>query len=265
MRMRACRDRRRGAGARPYGVIALVGLLAIVFLHGCARLGPTSEPDVDWQSMESIKTVMRDGQRATSDMRIELSDRRKELADANIARAQLEGMLRETERRLAEARRIIELQREELTAARVARDRLEQAGAQLHSRLRRLEKQLTKARRHEEKTAEIVPSSFPTAEFPTAASISPAAQPVMVAETMTGAPPVATEGDQITEDAARIIVVREGETLWRLAKRHRVDLEELRRMNGLSDDRIIAGWTLRVPISSRVTGIHASGFRRLGR
>lgn len=262
--MKLCRGRRRGAEAQLSRAVVLFALLLVVFLSGCARLGPMSEPDVDWQSMESIRTAMRDGQRAASDMRIELSDRRKELADSNIARAQLEGMLRETERRLAEARRIIELQREELTAARVARDRLEQTGEQLHSRLRRLEKQLAKARRHDEKTAEVMPSSFPT-ESPSAAYISPVAQSVMVAEAVTGTPAIATDVDPSTEDASRIIVVREGETLWRLAKRHRVDLEELRRMNGLTDDRIIAGWTLRVPVSSHITGNHASGFRRLGR
>ena len=138
--------------------MVIAGLVALVWLSGCARLELIGEPEgaESQVTLDSLKAAVREGQRATTDLRTELADRRKELADAQVARAQLQGMLRETESRLTDARHIIELQREELAAARVDRERVEESGRQLHSRLRRLETRLAQARRQ----GEMIPSAY---------------------------------------------------------------------------------------------------------
>ena len=41
--------------------------------------------------------------------------------------------------------------------------------------------------------------------------------------------------------------VRSGDSLWEIAQRHGVTVEELRSMNGLRSSTIFAGQTLRVP------------------
>ncbi|MBA3754491.1 MAG: LysM peptidoglycan-binding domain-containing protein, partial [Nitrospira sp.] len=45
----------------------------------------------------------------------------------------------------------------------------------------------------------------------------------------------------------RTIVVQNGETLWRLSRRHNVGLEALRLLNGLQNNLIVVGRTLRLP------------------
>ena len=69
--------------------LTVAGLLALVWLSGCARLQPVGEPEgTDLQvTVDSLKSAVRDGQRVTADLRMELADRRKELADAHVARA----------------------------------------------------------------------------------------------------------------------------------------------------------------------------------
>jgi LysM repeat protein len=206
--------------------------------------------------MDSLKSAVRDGQRVRTDLRIELADRRKELADVHVARAQLQGMLRETERRLADARQIIELQREELEAARTDRVRIEESGRQLHGRLRRLERLLARAKRLRE-TGEVIPSGYaprPSTELIQPLHVSPSDAPVVTQPVMT-----------TDIEAPRSVVVHEGETLWRLARRHQVDLDALRQLNGLRDNRIATGWTLRLPASTHAAGMHASGSRRMVR
>ncbi|HJR76024.1 MAG TPA: LysM peptidoglycan-binding domain-containing protein [Nitrospiraceae bacterium] len=253
----------------------LAGLLTALSVSACARLGPAvgheaAGPQV---TMDSLRTAVRDNQRLAADLRIELADRRKELADVHVARAQLEGLLREAERRLADARQIIELQREELDAARVDRERSETSDRQLQSRLRRLEKLLAQARRQGQ-TAEIIPSGYApslTDEKPRPIHAAPGGSAVVAAHVMTGEMfPPETDLPAITDVPSkskrpRVIVVREGETLWRLAKRHHVDLEELKQLNGLQDNRIVRGTRLRLPASVQGTGRHAADSRRIMR
>jgi hypothetical protein len=251
------------------GGIVLVACLFITGSVGCARLEPMIEPEVaDLQvTADSLKTAVREAQRTVSDLRIELEDRRKELADAQVARAQMHGMLREAERRLLEARHIIDLQREELASARVERERVAQSGRQLHSRLRQLEKLLSQGNRPAGLTGDMAPAAYTTRES--------AKEPTMPMQVSQGAssdsvlPTLTAEGFSIAERPGamlegqqdirgrRTIVVREGETLWRLARRHKVGLEELRRINGLTSNRIVTGWTLRLPDSISPAGFTA--------
>jgi LysM repeat protein len=244
-------------------------LLVLLGLSACARLGLAIEQETGTQdtTVESLRSAVRDGQRIATDLRVELADQRKELAEVHVARAQLQGVLRDTERRLTEARQIIELQREELEAARVARERVEESDRRLHSRLRRLEKLLAQARRRGE-TSDIIPSRYvPSAgeraqllrPSPTGLSASP--RPSTSDETaVRKSGPGFGEGRQ--EGGESRIIVQERDTLWRLAQRHHVDVEALRRINGLQDDRIVTGWTLRLPAVDPEGGVELPGAGR---
>jgi LysM repeat protein len=245
-----------------YRSMILTCFLTGLSLSACTRLGPGIEsdrigPEV---TVDSLKSAVRDGQRMTADLRVELADRRKELADVHVARAQLQGMLREAERRLAEARQVIELQREELEAAREDRERVEASGRQLHSRVRRLEKLLAQARRQGQ-TGEIIPSGYVPPRR-VLAPFSEAARQVVAADmNVPEVVPAAVDG--VGNESGRVVIVQEGETLWRLARRYQVDLDELRQLNALQDNHIVTGWTLRLPASVQAVEFHAVGARRI--
>jgi septal ring factor EnvC (AmiA/AmiB activator) len=62
-------------------------------------------------TVDTLKTSLRDAQRMVDELRVEVDARGQELAEVQIARAQLEGRVQEAERRLTEARHVIDLQR----------------------------------------------------------------------------------------------------------------------------------------------------------
>ncbi|MBH0186871.1 MAG: hypothetical protein HP477_16040, partial [Nitrospira sp.] len=84
--------------------VALTGIVLGFFLGSvvaCSPLEPLDEPEFsDLQlTMDTLKTSLRDAQRTIAELRAEVESRRLELADLQIARAQLEGRVREAERR----------------------------------------------------------------------------------------------------------------------------------------------------------------------
>ena len=258
---------RQGGRVKPFGMvprglrIVLAGVVLAAWSFGCARLEPMIEPEAaDLQvTVDSLKSAVRDAQRTVSDLRIELEDRRKELADVQVGRAQLQGMLREAERRLLDARHIIDLQREELASARVEREHVAQSGRRLHSRMRQLEKLLSQGRKQAAPNGEMAPAGYAPHESPQITTV-PMSVPQSVASKASDTArttdafvsgELSTPGSNNFTLAGnqRTVIVREGETLWRLARRHKVDLEELRRINGMTDNRIVTGSTLRLPES----------------
>jgi hypothetical protein len=209
-------------------------------------------------TVDSLKTAVRDAQRAATELRVELDDKRKELADAQLARAQLQGMLRDTERRLADAKEIIDLQREELTSARVERERVAQESEHLHGRLQQLQRTTFRyARKGPAFSDGLVPASVMTkdkAEILRLGAETQVEHHVPVGDpTPEMAMPSRDNGDNrssgVEATPAHIVVVSPGETLWGLARRYKVDLAELRTVNGLLNDTILAGHTLRLPAS----------------
>ncbi len=79
-----------------------------------------------------------------------------------------------------------------------------------------------------------VSSSVPAAGEATPVSDVPQASPSAMPM-----PPIAAP--------VRTIVVQGGDTLWRLARRHKVDLDALKTLNGLPTNLIVVGRTLRLP------------------
>ena len=250
--------RRMGVGLR-LGCWMVV-LLLLDSSGGCARVTPNQEPTPsDLQvTADSLNAAVREAQRAAADLRTELGEQRKELADAQVARAQLQGMLRETERRLAEARQIIELQREELASARTERERVAQAVQPLRGRLRESSSVVPSASKSMPDDPDtIAPSSADAqeqaGEGPHVQEVGSTPHPLSLDREVglgsTASPAALLPLSSMLEGRApvRTIVVRGGDTLWRLARRHNVELEALRSLNSLSSNLIVAGRTLRLP------------------
>ena len=237
----------------------IVATLSLLFWAGCARVTPSPEPTpTDLQvTADSLKTAVREAQRTASELRTELEEQRKELADAQVARAQLQGMLRETERRLADARQVIELQREELASARTERERVAQTMAPLHSRAQHPPAGVRLQRKRASSGQDgVVPAPAETQEqsgvkpLEDGEEAAPQSTPADgEAAPVSGVPqasPIVVQAPSAVEPV-RTIVVQGGDTLWRLARRHKVSLEALKSLNGLPTNLIVVGRTLRLP------------------
>lgn len=227
--------------------VGLVVILVALLNVACGELEPMAEPEVvDLQlTVDTLKAQIRDTQRTITELRTELDVRRQELADAQVARAQLEGRVREAERRVAEAKQVIELQREELVASRVERERLSRSSVQLQSQLKRLQKHLSKPGISKDGVQDIVPALREGSARRTQKAAM-VATPTVLMDTLLDDDAGGTLSYE--EDASlRTVFVKPGDTLWSLAKRHRVSLSRLRAINQLSDDTIEIGQALRIP------------------
>lgn len=250
-----CR-RRLGAGTVWF-------LLGGISLAGCGPLEPIVEQEVsDLQlTVDTLKTSLRESQRMIAELRSELESRRQELADSQIARAQMEGRIREAERRLTEARHIIDLQREELTSSRTERQRVSQAGTALQNQLKQLQKQLAKMGKQFERGGETgaAPASLssattrPSAVRPVNMDTSPhnaetSRADVIPTETLPS-DAIIDSREPLSAEAARpaSLSVKPGDTLWSIAQRFRVTVQQLMVANELADSRILIGQALRLP------------------
>ncbi len=257
-------------GTRACHLTTRVGLLCVVgfasaLLAGCGELEPMREPEVvDLElTTDTLKASMRDAQRTVAELRADLEARRRELAEAQVARAQLEGRVREAERRVLEARQVIELQREELAAARTERAQVSRSSLQLQSQMRQLQKQLSRtgksspapngqeatpvpssgAVRKDQKAMQLPAqrnqfSEFP--EMPQVASASGAVIPVRANRE----PLLGVERSMVS---TKHVSVKPGDTLWSIAQKYRVQLQQLRTLNQLTDNRIVSGQALWLP------------------
>jgi LysM repeat protein len=222
---------------------------------------------------DTLKASMRDAQRTVADLRADLEGRRRELAEVQVARAQLEGRVREAERRVVEARQVIELQREELAAARMERAHVSRSSLQMQSQLRQLQKQLSRmgkanavpdgqeavplpssdAVRKGQKALQVPaqrsqPSEFP--ETPQMALTTGAVIPVRATR-------ASLSGVEQPMAPPKHVFVKAGDTLWSIAQRYRVRLEQLRTLNQLTDNRIEIGQVLWLPDTRPMSGVSA--------
>ena len=265
---------------RPYypairvGVLCAVGFASALFA-GCGELEPMREPEVvDLElTTDTLKASVRDAQRAVAELRTDLETRRRELAEAQVARAQLEGRVREAERRVVEARQVIELQREELAAARTERQRVFRSSLQLQGQMKQLQKQLSKTGKsgpaHDGQEAATLPSSGAVREGQKARQVSARRNqssefletPQMVA-TLTAERQVPAKDEFSSEveqqrTPTRSVFVKPGDTLWRIAQKYRLNVEQLRTFNQLTDNRIVIGQALWLPDDRPMSGVGA--------
>jgi LysM repeat protein len=246
------------------GVLCAVGLASALFA-GCGELEPMREPEVVELELttDTLRASMRDAQRTVAELRADLEARRRELAEAQVARAQLEGRVREAERRVLEARQVIELQREELAAARTERAHVSRSSLQLQSQLRQLQKQLARtgksspasngqeatpipssgAIRKDQKAMQVPVQGNRSSEFPEMPQVVPTSIAVMPVQTNREP----SSGFERSMAPTKHVFVKPGDTLWRIAQKYRVQLEQLRTLNQLTDNRIVSGQALWLP------------------
>jgi flagellar biosynthesis chaperone FliJ len=209
-------------------------------------------------TVDTLKTSVRDAQRTIAELRTEVDSRRQELADVQIARAQLEGRVREAERRLVEARHVIDLQREELAGSRSERERVARTGAVLQNQLKQLQKQISKMGKQasDSRGAGMTPASLSVPQG-RLSRVAPAkieqSVPLEESPKVAATPAVhLQERPSISEapipKAARTVPVRvsvkPGDTLWSIGQRHRVPVKRLMAINQLPDNQIQVGQAL---------------------
>lgn len=232
-------------------------LLACMVLSGCAGLRSAAG---NLQALEAAsKAESQQAQRVIVELRTEVLGLQRDLGAARAAQARLEGELREAQRRLAEAQRQVSAQREDLARAREEREKAVQAGREAQGQLielGKLRQQVADAERGqarlqaleaavEKQTQDMADlkaatqrasgqfkSKLPSAEFvvPPKGSLGRAAS---------------AEGPAMA--SPRTIIVQPGDTLWDLARKHRVDLLDLITINRLVDNRIMPGQELLLP------------------
>ena len=242
-----------------YPTVRVGALCAVCFASalfaGCGELEPLREPEmVDLElTTDTLKASVRDAQRTVAELRTDLEARRRELAEAQIARAQLEGRVREAERRVIEARLVIELQREELAAARTERQRVSQSSLQLQGQMKQLQKQLTKMGKSGQKAMQVPAQRNQPSEFMETSQM--VATPAAVRQVPANREPWSEVEQQRT--STKYVFVKPGDTLWRIAQKYRVNVEHLRMLNQLSDNRIVIGQALWLPDHRPRSGVGA--------
>ena len=256
------------------GVLCAVGFASALFA-GCGELEPMREPEVvDLElTTDTLKASVRDAQRTVAELRTDLEVRRRELSEAQVARAQLEGRVREAERRVIEARQVIELQREELAAARTERERVFRSSLQLQGQMKQLRKQFSTTGKsgsaHDGQEVAPLPSSSAVRKGQKAMQV-PAQRhqpsefletPQIVATTavvmQVPANRELSSGVEQQRTPPQHVSVKPGDTLWSIAQKYRVKVEHLRRFNQLTDNRIEIGQALWLPDGRPMSGVGA--------
>lgn len=245
------------------GVLCALGFAAALFA-GCGELEPIREPEVvDLEvATDTLKASVRDAQRMVAELRADVEARRKDLAEAQVARAQLEGRVREAERRLVEARQVIELQREELAVARTERAHVSRNSLQLQGQMRQFQKQFSRTGKpspaYDGQEGGTLSSSGAIPKGREASQVSSRRhrslefqETAQMVSASVGAMPVLADretpsGIEESMVLPKHVSVKLGDTLWRIAQKYRVRLEQLRALNGLADNRIVIGQALRL-------------------
>jgi hypothetical protein len=218
---------------------------------------------------DTLKASVRDAQRIAAELRADLEARRRELAEAQVARAQLEGRVREAERRVVEARQVIELQREELAAARTERAHLSRSSLQLHGQMKSLSRTGKSNPAHDGQGVVALPSSGSirkgqkamqvpiqrnqSSEFLQTSQLASRSDAVMPVPENPG---VSSRVEQ-PMTPTKYVSVKPGDTLWSISQRYRVQLEHLRALNQLTDNRIVIGQALWLPQDRSISGVGA--------
>lgn len=225
----------------------------LLALAGCAALEPgVYDPALDDQklSIHVLRSQSREAQRMVANLRTEMEASRQTLAASEVARAQLQGQLREVERRYEEARQIIDLQREELARLRDEREEVLRASRGLQNQMARLQRQVgaltksyrTHARGGAPAQVQQAAGAFATHAGGENSAEGPTADPLLDGGGFQGAM-------EANGDGPGVVIVRWGDTLREIARRYKVNYPALRSLNGLDEnpDLIFVGQELLLP------------------
>ena len=223
---------------------------------GCA--GPSVR---DFQiTQAALKAESLQAQRTIMDLRAEMQGLEREMGAARALQARLEGELQEAQHRAQEALRTVERQREELVRTREERDRLAAINRELQGQLvelGRLRQQVGEAGRDQSRLQALEQAierhTKELAELKTAMQkLSKRSKPKPVGARLAG--PIYKDvsdrpvlSGESAESASRTVIVERGDTLWGLARKHRVRLSELISENNLTSELILPGQELILP------------------
>jgi LysM repeat protein len=235
-----------GHGASRALRIGLVWLALVA--GGCAHGFFGNDP---YALPEVLKAEMERAQQSASTLRAEMERLQNELAVARIAKAQLEGSLRDAERRVSESRQVIEFQREELSRARSERERVLATGKDLQAQLTSLQAQLAEQSRLQQQLVELVNRPRKLAPAPRAQKT---AAPPPVRQAVNGVPlhvlalQPPPELPPARATGGKQLEVRKGDTLHSISRQYRVSLAELAALNKIEEpDRLLVGQVLMLP------------------
>ena len=204
-----------------------VGLLSIAFLlAGCAS-SPPVQPHERAATRQQAETVLQD-------LRREAATLRADLAATRIAAARQEAELQQLRWQVEELNRALSIQQLEFTSLRHERDRLlltqnihEDAGT-TQAKLQEVESALTAL------TTEVSAVRRELAYEPASVHVNAIRVPDM---------PMFDEGRPAW------VIVQTRESLWLLARRYKLTVEELKAANKLESDQIHVGQRLIIPPS----------------
>jgi nucleoid-associated protein YgaU len=243
-------------------------LFGVFFVTGCAGSGPTIK---DYQVIaQALQAEARQAQRTITDLEAQRQAVQRDLGEARTAKARLEGEMLDAERRLLEARHIVELQREELSRATAERQRVTQAAreeqVQLHAQLQiQTQAQLIEISRLNQQVTEVqaerarlqAMDELIARQATEMAELKAAVQKSLRAPGLKPAndsppefrPSGFTAAISVYEGLSpmKTLTVRRGDSLWMLARRYRVALDDLIELNRLETDLIVPGQKLRLP------------------
>jgi LysM repeat protein len=241
--------------------LRLTWAFVIPLIMGCAASGPTLK---DYQVItQALQAEARQAHQTMTDLDIQQQALQHELGEARAAKARLEGDVLNAERRLLEARHLVELQREELVLAADERQRLAQAARQAEAQL---ETQLVESGRLRQQLAEsqiervrlqtieetIARQANEMAALKTAFQESLRAPVLKLIEgpralRSSAIVTAATVSSDQPSRTSTIIRVRRGDSLWALARRFAIRLDDLKAANRLRSDLIVPGQELLIP------------------
>ncbi|TKB81892.1 MAG: hypothetical protein E8D45_01400, partial [Nitrospira sp.] len=150
---RSCRPSPIRLLVPPGGRLLIGALLMAIGTTGCTHSFLSGDP---YSMPEVLKAELNRAQQSAKELRAEVDTLQHELAVTRIAKAQLEGTLRDAERRAGEFRQVIELQREELARARNERERVVTTGKDLNAQLTSLQAQMAEQARLQQQLVELV-------------------------------------------------------------------------------------------------------------
>ena len=240
----------------------LYALLAVLWcglwiVAGCAGNASVRDFQV---TQAAFKAESTQAQRTIMDLRAEMQVIQRELGAARATQARLEGELREAQRRAQESHRAVEGQREELVRTREERDRLAAISRDLQGQLvelGRLRQQLDETGRDQSRlqalelaierhTKELTELKSAMQKLLTRSKQGPAGRKMAVPIYKDVSDQFPRSGES-GESASPTVIVERGDTLWGLARKHRVRLSELTEVNNLTSDRIRPGQELILP------------------
>ena len=274
-------------GRRPWCRSPLAALAGVILLAGGCATRPYADPMQQQieASQRHSDVVLRQARAEVNAQRSELAATRiaaakqaaelqelrvqvAELRQANEAKQAEQVALRGERDRMIQARNELQVQvgemarlRQSMSEIKTAEEKAQARANELQSALLTLSAELEQvkkrtARRQGKPSPKIGKAPTPPAATPSAAEqTTPRAKGSALAVVPQTPPPAVNNGIGVLPATVLMkdrtgpnqVIVRRDETLWRIARRFGVTVDQVREANGLEGDRIIEGQTLVIP------------------